>query len=114
MLKGLSQTDLAKLSGIVRSSINDYENSIAYPSPDALIKISKDLGKDANYFYDDYYRFISSDFGETILKWREKNNLTIYKMWKLTGFDTRTIKRWESGEIMERAQYQKLIKLLKN
>lgn len=50
---GLTQTDLSRLTGISRQSISKYENQIAVPCMENLLKISDALSFPIDYFYTD-------------------------------------------------------------
>ncbi|KZL93626.1 helix-turn-helix transcriptional regulator [Clostridium magnum] len=112
MIMNLSQRDLANVTGVSSSTIEDYESSRVSPSPNALLKMSKALRKPLECFYDDYYKFIFSDFKSIIKNWRIQNNLTLWQSGKLTGIEYRTIRKWENGKIINRTYFEKIIKYL--
>lgn len=112
MIMNLSQRDLANIIGVSSSTIEDYESYNVYPSPETLVKISKALKKPIRYFYDDYYKFIFSNFKSVIKDWRMQNNLTLWQASTLIGIEYRSIQNWESGKIMSRAHFQIMIKYL--
>lgn len=109
LIKNLSQYQLGKLVGINHSTIQDYESGMCFPSPDILVKISKALNKSIEYYYDDYYKFIFSNYTHMIKNWRIKNNLSYWNAGKLIGIDYRSFKNWENGTtVINRVYYEKL------
>lgn len=50
---GLTQTELAKLVGVSKGSIGNYESEISSPNENILIKLFSALDCDANYLYYD-------------------------------------------------------------
>ena len=50
---GLTQTELAKLIGVSKGSIGNYESEISSPNENILIKLFSALDCDANYLYHD-------------------------------------------------------------
>lgn len=51
---GLNQEQLAKMLGISKGSIGNYEADISHPKEEILILLMKMLNVDANYIYQDY------------------------------------------------------------
>ena len=49
--RGLSQTELAKLTGVTPSSISQIESNLIYPSLPALLKIAEVLGVEVGSFF---------------------------------------------------------------
>jgi len=49
--RGLSQTDLAKLTGVTPSSISQIESNLIYPSLPGLLKIAEVLGVEVGSFF---------------------------------------------------------------
>lgn len=113
LIKNLSQYELSKLVGVNHSTIQDYESGMCYPSPNILTKIASALNRSLQYFYDDYYKFIFSEYGSMIKSWRAKNNLTYWKAGKLTGIDYKSFKNWENGMLVGRIYFEKLKPYLK-
>ena len=69
--KGLSQSDLSKLSSIRRSDISVYELDNTIPTKNTLIKLGKVL--DLNYICNEgYSKLIISDFPNKLKLWRIK------------------------------------------
>lgn len=108
LLKGYTQSKLASILIISHSTVADYEMNKCYPSPKLIIKIAKALDKPIEYFYDDYYKFIFSDFGKKIKAWRTSKGLTLWEAGKITNIDYRSIGKWENGVIMGRPYFEKL------
>lgn len=71
-----TQEDLAIKSRLDRCTINRYENDLADHSLTIINIIANVLNINANLIYDDYLRFIASDFGTTVKAIRIKLNLT--------------------------------------
>lgn len=69
---GLNQEQLAKVIGVSKGSIGNYEADISHPKEDILIALMTTLNVDANYIYQDYIetkkapteRLSESDFGK--------------------------------------------------
>lgn len=94
--KGLSQSDLSKLSGIRRSDISIYELDNTIPTKNTLIKLSKVL--DLNYICNEgYSKLIISDFSNKLKLWRIKNNYSIANACKYFDTDRSTYYKWEKG-----------------
>lgn len=109
LIKNLSQYQLGRLIDVSHSTIQDYESGVCFPSPNIIAKISKNLNKPIQYYYDDYYKFIFSNYSHIIKNWRIKNNLSYWHAGKLTGIDYRTFKNWENSiTIIDRVYYEKL------
>ena len=110
MLKGLTQEQLAKATGLSRDTINaleaGYRDNI---KRDTLLKLIKVLDKDL--ICDDYYTFIL-DQEEHI-----KNLINIYGLYKLSNslhVHRSTIERWRDGKCQVKRKYYDLISKLKD
>lgn len=55
--KGLTQEALAKLIGVSKGAIGNYETGVSFPKVDVLFRLFKILDVDANYLYQDYAVF---------------------------------------------------------
>lgn len=108
LLKNMKQSELAITIGASRGAIEDYESSSAYPSPVVIKRIAEILNKPLHYFYDDYYKFVFSDFPKIIQKWRQDNKLSLCDAGKIIGIDYRSIRNWENGNIMDRVYFSKI------
>ncbi|MCY6354881.1 helix-turn-helix domain-containing protein [Clostridium sp. ZS2-4] len=73
---GLSQYALATKTGLTRNSIDNYERDTVHPSRAALKKLITVIDKDY-LCNDEYYKFILSDYPNTIKNWRLKNKLSL-------------------------------------
>lgn len=51
---GLNQEQLAKMLGVSKGSIGNYEADISHPKEEILISLMSMLNVDANYIYQDY------------------------------------------------------------
>lgn len=51
---GLNQEELAKIIGVSKGSIGNYEADISHPKEEILIALMDKLNVDANYIYQDY------------------------------------------------------------
>lgn len=51
---GLNQEQLAKLLGVSKGSIGNYEADISHPKEEILISLMNTLNVDANYIYQDF------------------------------------------------------------
>ena len=64
---GMSQEQLAKLLGVGKSAICNYEKDVSSPKESVMIKLFEALQCDANYFYTDYIVDIESEKAENML-----------------------------------------------
>jgi transcriptional regulator with XRE-family HTH domain len=55
-IRGVSQTELAKMVGVTPSTISQIESNLIYPSLPALIKMAEVLSMDASAFFEDRAR----------------------------------------------------------
>lgn len=108
-MKGLSQYDLSKLTGVQRGMIASYELEQFYPTIDSIDKLEtildiKILCKDG------YSNFIlnSNSFKYKLINWRKENNLTKRQASKLLGISERGYASWENGIIMNSTTYIKV------
>lgn len=53
---GLSQEQLAKMIGVGKSAVGNYETNISSPKETVLLKIFTALKCDANYLYEDFLK----------------------------------------------------------
>ncbi len=109
LMKGLSQYDLSKLTGVQRGMIASYELEQFYPTIDSIDKLEtildiKILCKDG------YSNFIlsSNNFKYKLINWRKENNLTKRQASKLLGISERGYASWENGIIMNSTTYIKV------
>lgn len=109
LIKGLSQYDLSKLTGLERSLIASYELEQFYPTLESINKLSCTLDIN-NLCKDGYSNFIinANNFKYSLTKWRKENNLTKRDAAKLLGISERGYASWENGIIMNATTYSKV------
>ncbi|NLZ45376.1 MAG: helix-turn-helix transcriptional regulator [Clostridiales bacterium] len=78
---GFSQVELAKLIGVTKGAVGNYENDTSIPKTEILLRIFDALKTDANYLYQDYMEDNKDDF---ILQDREKQKILVFR--KLDSF----------------------------
>jgi transcriptional regulator with XRE-family HTH domain len=61
---GITQEKLAKMIGVSKSAIGNYENGTSSPNEPILIALLEALKIDANYLYQDYYKTDETDIQE--------------------------------------------------
>lgn len=113
MIKGLSQYDLSKLTGIQRCMISSYELDQFYPTIDSINKLSSIF--DVNILCKNgYSNFLlnSSNFKDKLIKWRKKNNLTKRDAANLLGISERGYASWENGITMNSTTFSKVKNIL--
>ncbi|WP_317922511.1 helix-turn-helix domain-containing protein [Tepidimicrobium xylanilyticum] len=69
LLNNMKQEELAVKAGLDRATIIRYENNLVEHSINIIDKISHALGVNPTIIYDDYFRFISSDYGSMSIVW---------------------------------------------
>jgi len=105
-------TELATHTGISRSPLLKYEYDQTRPSLRDLKKIAAALGIDVSELYDDYYRFIDSNFPERIKKIRIERDLHQYELGKLLGVTHAQVSKLGLGRsILTRKQWERLKEL---
>lgn len=80
---GLSQEQLAKMIGVTKSAVSNYEINISSPKETVLFKLFDALKCDANFLYEDYLDF-ERDFKFTV---NEKNHIKKYRTLDKYGKD---------------------------
>jgi transcriptional regulator with XRE-family HTH domain len=109
LLKGISQEDLALAIAVADGTMDTYEFDRAFPSPKVLIKIADNLNIPLEYFYDDYYRFIFTEYDLIIKEWIKSNNLTTKHAAKVVGVSENVITNWKYKRYYpDRVQFEKL------
>jgi len=73
---GLTQEQLAKLIGVTKGSIANYENEVSVPKVEILFKLFDALKCDANYLYQDDMDIKPMEFTTTLA---EQDFLTKYR-----------------------------------
>ena len=56
LAKQITQEDLAKLVGVTKGAIGNYETGVSSPKETILIRLMDALGIDANFLYQDFIR----------------------------------------------------------
>lgn len=64
--KNLTQEELAKLIGVTKGAIANYENEVSVPKVDLLFKLLNVLECDANYLYQDDVEALDNNFIVTL------------------------------------------------
>lgn len=109
LIKGLSQYDLSKLTGVQRGMISSYELEQFYPTIYSINKLKNIL--DANILCKDGYSNLLlnyNDFKNKLIQWRKENNLTKRDASKLLSVSERGYASWENGTIMNSTTYTKI------
>ena len=105
-------TELAERTGISRSPLLKYEYDQTRPALRDLKKIAAALGIGANELYDDYYRFIDSNFSKRIKQIRIEHDLQQNELGNLLGVTHAQISKLELGtSIPTRKQWECLKEL---
>ncbi len=111
LLNNFTQEELADRSGLDRSTIIRYENNLVDHSIDILDKICKVFKIEPFTLYDDYLKFISSDYGNIIKKLRNNLGVTQKEFGEILGVHRKTVARWEKEQLYPtRENYFKLVK----
>ncbi len=55
LARGLTQEGLAKLVGVTKGAIGNYETGVSSPKETVLFRLMQELTIDANYIYQDYF-----------------------------------------------------------
>lgn len=104
-LKNLTAKELGEQIGLTGAGIINYENENAYPSRDVLLKLINALGNEV--LCDDYSKFIATDYGPMIKKWRKTNNLTCDEAAIYIGITTKALFHLESmTNIISRKRFE--------
>lgn len=81
---GISRDELAKLLGVSRSAIGNYETGVSSPKEEVLLRLFDALHVDPNYLYRDSFRSASS----SSCSHEERALLEKYRLLTLTGRQT--------------------------
>lgn len=94
--KGISQQELADISGVHKTSIGKMESGQSNPRTVNLHKLAKALAVQVDFFYED----IEENFSPiNMLKAREKAELSIEKVADLLGSKASAILDYENGKV---------------
>ncbi len=106
-----STISLAQELLITKFTVDSFDE--AYLKPNELVRLCDELHISPKIFYDKYYKFIFSNYGKKILKWRNKNNLSQKKAAKLLKVSPVSICSWERNlSYPSRSQYIQISILL--
>lgn len=72
---GLTQPELAKLVGVSKGSIGNYESNISSPNEKILFKLFEVLKCDANFLYQDEFKYDLAD--EKLARTQQEINLLL-------------------------------------
>lgn len=75
---GITQTELAKIVGVSKGSIGNYESGISAPNEKILFKLFKALKCDANFLYQDDMKVFSKE-NEFNINSNEKTMIKKYR-----------------------------------
>ena len=90
-----------------------YENNQVPQTLKACNAIGKALHIQPVLLFDDYLKFISSDYGTKIKQTRQKAGLSQREFGSMVGVTKKTIGKWERGGLIPfRKNYQRLISYL--
>ena len=92
---GLTQTQLASITGVNYKSIGHYENGYCYPNKEFLNKLSLIMNIN-DLLIDNYLKFIYYDGLEKLIMYRKSKNLSYTQFAKILGVSKDTIIKWES------------------
>lgn len=91
----MTQQELAKTSNISVCTIKRLENNKTAPDVKTYKKIAVALDIDVDLLYDDYLKFITSDYSSIIKAYRKTSNLTQQQLADILGTSIKTISCWE-------------------
>jgi len=103
---------LAKMVGLSRDAIMNYENNRSEPLSVDLKKIAVALEIEADKLYDDYYRFLDSSYPMKIKEIRKERNLSRDELGAMLGLTRHAVAQWEHGRTkIKRDVWEKLNEL---
>lgn len=92
--------------------MNDFDNKLL--KPDKFFELCKLLNIAPQKLYDEYYSFVFSNFGEAMLNFRKKINLSQKQLAKIISISPVDLGYFERQfNYPSRAQYLKLKEVLK-
>ena len=111
---GLSENQISIKCNLSRGAIAGYENDSIHPSKRALIKLTTFIDK--NYLcFDEYSKFLLSDYSKIIKEWRINNTLSLSAASKVLGVSSSAIGSWEKGVYsVDKENYKKIKVIIKN
>lgn len=108
LLLGLDRNKLSKLIGIHYTNLSNLETNIDNITLKNARLLSMALKKPDHYFYDDYLKFITSDFPNKIKTWRTKKGYTQKDLAELLSCKRNAVGKWENGQLISRINFEKL------
>lgn len=114
LLNNLTQDELATRSALDRSTIIRYENDLVEHSIDIVDRISETLKIIPSIIYDDYLKFISSDYDNKIKYIRMRLGLNQKELGEIIGVNQATISNWERSLSMPSRESFTILKELIN
>ncbi len=94
----MTQQDLALAAGLEVSTIKRLENNKSRPELATCKILAQALGIMPEMIYDEYLRFIDSDYASYIKDYRKQHNITQYQLSKLLDVTPKTIAHWEQNK----------------
>lgn len=91
----MTQEELAKASGISVCTIKRFENNKSTLDINTCKKIAEPLNIDADLLYDDYLKFITSEYSGFIKSYRKNTNITQQQLADMLNTSKKTISCWE-------------------
>lgn len=111
-LNKISQENLSKLTGIVKSQVYEYEHDIFYPTAANLRKLANVFKIDPKYLMDNYLLFI---YNPNYKKFFIELEYKIGDIENILGFSQRKYSRWKNEMKISKKNYiylrNKLLKL---
>ena len=103
LARQITQEDLAKMVGVTKGAIGNYETGVSSPKETILVKLMDVLGIDANYLYQDFIR--RSDENQARLEALHQNprlGLLFDRSSKMKPEDVDVMIRFAEGILRER------------
>ena len=103
LARQITQEDLAKLVGVTKGAIGNYETGVSSPKEPILVKLMEVLGIDANYLYQDFIH--RSDENQARLEALHQNprlGLLFDRSSKMKPEDVDVMIRFAEGILRER------------
>ena len=111
-MRKLKQEELATLANIEVSTIKRIENNKVVSSIYMYNKIIAALNIHSDLIYDEYFRFINSNYSYVIKGLRQEKKLTQKQFGDLLGVHLKTILRWEKGIMTPSINHYENLKIL--
>ena len=111
--KKLSQQQLADLAGVSVCTIKRMENYKCESNFSTYHKVVTALQVNPDLIYDDYFKFITSDYSQWLKSFRYKHKLTQMHLSELLHVHVKTVMRWEQKELIPNRKHYQLIQQLR-